>query len=288
MEHPVKISVFQNCWDPQPKNEIPLLRWLEGYPALNSHVDKIRQEPVKKLRDKMKIQLPAITASGLFKYREDTGLIKHSGFIAIDIDKISNPEQVKAILHNIKQVFYAGLSVSGRGVWALIPLKYPERHREHFKALEQDFTKLNITLDTNCINVSRLRVYSYDPNPVINFDATLYSRLQSEVKEKKCITPVCNNTNVNTPLEMLIAKIEATKIDITEPYNDWFKIGGALANVFGENGRDNFHRISQFHHGYDYDECNIQYDKCLKFKINYSENMIFSIAASKNVYLKQR
>ncbi|NLZ95414.1 MAG: VirE protein, partial [Bacteroidales bacterium] len=89
--------------------------------------DKVRTEKDKAKRDKLKLQLPAFTPSGTFKTRNKKGLIKHSGYMCIDIDADDNPgisdwQAVVFELGKLPQVAFAGLSVSGNGVFALIPI----------------------------------------------------------------------------------------------------------------------------------------------------------------------
>ena len=62
----------------------------------------------------------------------------------------------------------------------------------------------------------------------------------------------------------LIAQIESKRIDLTASYEEWRNIGFALADEFGENGRDLFHHISQFHPAYSHPECDKQFDNCIK------------------------
>lgn len=66
--------------------------------------------------------------------------------------------------------------------------------------------------------------------------------------------------------ENYLQQIESTGTDITQGYDNWRNIGFALADEFGEMGRDYFHRISKFGSSYDYKECDEQYNNCLKAK----------------------
>lgn len=66
--------------------------------------------------------------------------------------------------------------------------------------------------------------------------------------------------------ENYLQQIEYTGTDITQGYDNWRNIGFALADEFGEMGRDYFHRISKFNSAYDYKECDVQYNNCLKAK----------------------
>ena len=66
--------------------------------------------------------------------------------------------------------------------------------------------------------------------------------------------------------EIIVKRIESTQTDITASYSDWRDLGFALADEFGESGRDYYHRLSRFYPGYSASECNKQYDACLKSK----------------------
>jgi len=70
--------------------------------------------------------------------------------------------------------------------------------------------------------------------------------------------------SVSSDLDLIVSRIEAAQTDITANYSDWRDIGFALADEFGEAGRDYYHRISRFYPGYSPADCNKQYDKCLK------------------------
>ncbi|MCF6356998.1 MAG: PriCT-2 domain-containing protein [Draconibacterium sp.] len=67
-------------------------------------------------------------------------------------------------------------------------------------------------------------------------------------------------------VEIVVRRVEASRIDLTMNYEDWLKIGFAFASEFGESGRSYFHRVSRFWSGYRVEDCNRQFDKCLKGK----------------------
>jgi len=67
-------------------------------------------------------------------------------------------------------------------------------------------------------------------------------------------------------IEIYISAIEQSGIDITGNYATWRDLGFALAEEYGEIGRDYFHRISKNHVGYDSKECDEQFNKCLNAK----------------------
>ncbi|MAB49376.1 MAG: DNA primase [Flavobacteriaceae bacterium] len=67
-------------------------------------------------------------------------------------------------------------------------------------------------------------------------------------------------------IESYISAIEQSGTDITGSYATWRDLGFALAEEYGEIGRDYFHRISKNYAGYDTKECDEQFDKCLNAK----------------------
>lgn len=90
-----------------------------------------------------------------------------------------------------------------------------------------------------------------------------------EVPEKQP-QPTSNNATTNVvadnDIETYISTIEQLGIDITGNYTTWRDLGFALAEEYGETGRDYFHRISKNYVGYDSKECDEQFNKCLNAK----------------------
>jgi hypothetical protein len=250
------VSYYDNATDTNGKT-ISLAAWLQGIPEFNSLVDRIRAESDKAKRTELKKQLPAITPSGLFSQRSEAGLLSHSGFICLDFDDIE-PQKAKSILNNVSNVMYAGLSASGSGIFALIPISEPSNHKRHFQALVNDFTHLGLKADKSCSNISRLRFYSYDLEPVINLESEIYTKLYTEPKPTK--KPL--RSHQDNSIDKLVSLIERHRIDITSCYGTWFLIGCVLAENFGEAGRNYFHRISQFHANYSHVETDKQFDVC--------------------------
>ncbi len=72
--------------------------------------------------------------------------------------------------------------------------------------------------------------------------------------------PIDNKSVVET----IIKRLCENRLDITEPYDNWLRIGFAFADEFGECGRQYYHSVSQFHPQYSSKECDEQYNACLK------------------------
>ena len=84
---------------------------------------------------------------------------------------------------------------------------------------------------------------------------------QGAVQATTVTTPA---TDSATRVEALISLLQQSHVDITNGYNDWLKVGFALAKEFGESGRTYFHQISSIYSGYDQAESDTKYTECLK------------------------
>jgi len=128
----VEVSCFKSYTGKEPKS-VNLLAWLTS-DKYKKEVCTLRKIQNKPRRDEIKASLPAITVSGVFNpVRKEGKLVRHSGLICIDIDTkdnegIANFIELKEELFKIKNVAYAGLSVSGNGFFLIMPIKYPKLH----------------------------------------------------------------------------------------------------------------------------------------------------------------
>ena len=268
------ISKFKNFKSNEPTN-ISLLDWLidETY---KESVIKIRAISEKEEITRLKSQLPCVTISGLFTIRKADSLVKHSGYICVDIDGKDNPhlkdyKQVRDELRKIKNIAYLSLSVSGNGVFCLIPINFPEKHKEHFEALKIQFSNIGITIDKACSDVSRLRIYSYDEEAYFNEEAIVFNQVfeykfdipklpENEIIERT----FSNDESTYSKVLKVVNQINNSGIDITEEYSQWFQIGCSLANEFGEDGRELFHIVSQYHPKYHVESCDNFYSNCIQ------------------------
>ena len=206
----------------------------------------------KETRNALKRSLPQATISGVFSpTRAKNNLSQHSGLICVDIDAKDNPdildwETLKQDLSVLPQIAYCALSVSGKGLFLVIPLRYPEKHLQQFRQLQIDFRKMGIMIDSACCDITRLRCLSYDEHPIINENATLYEGVYVEKPKHKSF-PTCfiyEGENTSAEVAVYCRKIQQCGIDITASYDDWLKVGCALATL-GESGRSLFHICSR-------------------------------------------
>lgn len=283
------VSMFANVRSNTPIGVVELFKYL------NQPLHKIGTENLRNLADdtsrkKFKETLTCITPSGNFSVRNLEGLIKHSGFIGIDIDgkdntHISDFALLRNELSKIINIAYCSLSVSGNGVFCLIPIKNVEKHKEHFNALQKEFLNLGIVIDKSCSDVTRLRIGSYDENAYTNKNAIIYSKelishiqkIQRAPPQKRLASPKRTSGRLNTQKRVIeiITVVEKKSFDMTGDYTQWFQLGCALANEFGEEGRDFFHSISQYHPKYSERRTDTLYSSCLGDVYSFSIGTFF-------------
>lgn len=177
------VSLFRSYNDPHPV-DINLLTFITSRKHKDI-IDAIRMMDKKEDRDEQKSKLPCITPSGTFTYRHESGLINHSGLIQFDIDykgneHIDNFEDIVQEIGKLSWVAYCGFSASGYGVWGLVPIAYPEKHKLHLQALKTIFKTYDLKMDNAPSNVASLRGYSYDDMAHINHNAEIFTYIHKQ------------------------------------------------------------------------------------------------------------
>jgi hypothetical protein len=138
---------------------------------LRSCIDEERQSVLKK-------NLPCVCFSGEFKTRFDNDLTKHSGYLVLDFDNVSDIGTLAAEISTKDYVYAMWLSPRGNGLKSLIKLADGSKHREHFAALKEIFPDV----DNSGINESRVCYESYDPNIYINTNAKPFTKIKTVEK----------------------------------------------------------------------------------------------------------
>jgi len=165
----VKVSLFQNCKaSGMPVSEISLCDFLSGSTFRGKYkttVDRYRAAGDED-KNRLKTSLPAVTVSGTFSKRNSAGLIAHSGLICIDIDEKDNPDvaefdRLNELIRIIPYVVYCGHSIGGKGYFVIIPIASPEKHKEHFEALRQDFARCDRQERQRCNSPADLFLRQY-------------------------------------------------------------------------------------------------------------------------------
>jgi predicted P-loop ATPase len=256
------ISIFNKSNHTKNGKDIPFdvfLQYIQDG-KWQDHVLPIRAMKSKEDRTSAKKNVPYVTVSGTFAERKISGLLKHSGFIAIDVDDV-DPEEVKSIVCVDRHVYSAFTSISGRGLCIVFRIN-PEKHSEAFEGL-QEYLYINygVVIDPSGKDVSRPRFISFDPHLFLNTHADKFTQYP---KKKKAITKIPDVVFVQEDFDEIVKTIAARSLDITGGYHQWLGISYGIADKFGEAGRQYFHTISQFSPLYEFKKSDKQYTACLK------------------------
>ena len=221
-------------------------------------------------RKQIKLSLPQATISGVFyPVRSAENLKQHSGLICVDIDgkdnqHISNFDTlIEDVLSKIDEVMYAAHSVSGRGYFVIIPLKYPHRHKAHFDKLVKVFADMNINVDKACGAVCRLRCQSYDLHQYINLNAKPFAGVYEPPKPPFNFHNSFSESETEEKVAACCREIQQCHIDLTINYDDWMKVGASLSSL-GETGRQWFHLVSSMNSSYNQTDCDRKFNNLLR------------------------
>jgi hypothetical protein len=260
------ISQYDSIYNTK-DTDIELAAFIEGVRTgkWQDIVLQVRATADKDERDKKKKSAPLVTVSGSFSARKDEALRAHSGFIAIDIDNIENPEETKKLIAADAYIYAAFTSISGHGLCLIIRID-GTRHLDAFNGIASYlYNEYQLIVDQSGKNVSRARFISYDPWIIINTKAVLFKKYLPKKKEQK----LARVAVIKTDFDAMIEAMDRKGLNLCEDYSDWIQIAYALVSEFGEGGRDYFHTLSSHSSKYNSDDCNAQYTACLK---NHSES----------------
>lgn len=258
------VSIYRNVTDNIGTTTI--LRTFLLSDKYKTEIEHLRTITDKQQRNELKKLLPCITPSGIFEpTRATENLTEHNGLICIDIDAqdnrhIENFVNLKEQISKLNEVLYCSLSASGNGYFVIIPILNPKQHREHFKAIQEDFSKWGVVIDANCKDVTRLRGYSYDPQPYINENAKVYRRVVLPTVKYTTQSSFDAPDNISKIVDIAVRN----GINMCEYYSDWVAVGCSLASELGESGRMYFHALSRQSTKYKQAECDKKYNECLK------------------------
>ncbi len=160
------------------------------YKAEIEKIRTLRKESIHSEAESLKKKLPGFTTSGTFNQGRQAKLLStYSGYIVLDIDKLTPEELVKAkeIAVDISYTYSAFISPSGNGLKIII--KSNHDRNSHASVLAQAtnyyFEKLALPIDPSGKDVSRLCFVSYDPDCYFNPKAEKFSVTKSLEFRKK-------------------------------------------------------------------------------------------------------
>jgi len=212
----------------------------------------VRQGKLDEYNDQ-KRSLPGFTPSGLFEGgRKLQHLKEYSGVIVLDLDDLS-PDALGTIRSRVEEIrfTYACFVSSGnQGLKILVRLfSRPVLHKLAFNEVKDLYEReLNVPIDPSGQDVTRLCFVSWDEDLYFNPSSAIFKTYVNLLEEN---------------IDKVVRKIEEKRLDITVDYDTWVRIGFALTDALGEEGRSYFHRLSRFYSSYNEPDCNQQFDRCL-------------------------
>jgi hypothetical protein len=175
--------------------DIRIFEWLDYVKKGCDYTELVfdyRENPCKDKKKRMPSVILGARCEGGHKMEH---IVEYSGWVSIDIDDDHNPEisnwtRVRDELGKLSDVGFSALSLSGNGVWLLMKVAYPDRQSSHFNAIQGDFERLGIRLDTSKgKKPNDKRFISYDPYAIKKTDVEIYTKLKGE----KPLQPVPSN-----------------------------------------------------------------------------------------------
>jgi hypothetical protein len=194
-----EVSVFETIENTGSNAKMKVLRMFDTILLGNQYINQI--ENLRRFAGKqtiaeenqykqLKKHLPVWTVSCLCG-NGTRDICKYHNVLCIDIDQQDNvgmdPEQAKQDLMKLPSIFFASLSVGGKGVFALMGLSGSDDFKERFNSVkEYVFKKTGYIIDKSCCNPNRLRIISYDNDFIfkdLDSELVLYPNKKSENQE---------------------------------------------------------------------------------------------------------
>ena len=101
------------------------------------------------------------------------------------------------------------------------------------------------------------------------FDPKQWADSSAESKQRSDSKPgaeIILLTDLEADIRHVVRWLVEHRIDITQGYENWLRLGFALSDGLGEAGRDLFHQLSRLNEEYNPTECDKQYTACLHGK----------------------
>lgn len=246
--------------------------WREPVMALRGLISRFGEKEAKAMDEyqQRKKSLPGATISGVFSRRKGDCLVRHSGYIALDIDHgdnmgISDWNNIGMVLRYRPEVACYMHSCSGTGLFAIVRLAYPEKHKEQFQALYDDYKSLGINLDKACSDITRIRFASYDEHPYVNPNAVAYRGLYVPQVRR---VPVAYQSRTQADevafIDKLVTRLERDHAAVADDYETWYRVGFCFASLGDGIGRSFFHRYSALSSKYNAVECDKKFNELLR------------------------
>lgn len=213
-----------------------------------------------------KRNLPFHIFSGTFLQRNDTSIEEYSSICVLDFDdlNIENISSLKEELFNNPYIFATWISASGEGLKALVMfdfsnmnllhgMDYSQLHKEAYFQFRNTVTFSDgLQLDTTGSNISRMCYVSCDDDLRIKDIITPFKvehiSQKSLIQKRKVTIPTVNGMHLDESsvkdiqypknnkqrhiMRSICKYLAKRNKSITSSYQEWYKIGQAIANCF--------------------------------------------------------
>ena len=174
-----KFSLYTSgIYQTKPVDEVDLNKVIEMLKEPKPLIDKIRAEPDKDKRMKLKEGLHYVTFGGTFTTRKNENLIKSSGYACFDVDEIKDIETLekmkKRYIDN-EYTHFCFVSPSGNGLKFVVKIpkvKSNEEYKQYWRAIEKYYCLEEG--DTGTKDIARACYISVDENPYYNPDSYVF------------------------------------------------------------------------------------------------------------------
>lgn len=148
-------------------------------------------------------KLDYVTFSGTFNKRTLNGLKQHSNLFCIDLDDLSNIEQVKSKVIEVLPPSLMFTSPSGNGIKVVykITISDADTHLKYYEAFEQFFKlELGLIIDDKCKDIPRACFLCYDEKAYYNSEAEILNKSFIDTFPKEIKTPPQTKTIIDSNL----------------------------------------------------------------------------------------
>lgn len=184
-----KVTIFPNAKNPNnpyiidSQQVVELIRsgkWADKVEKLNSFPRGSAEQGEFK-----RTQLPAVAWQGEFTYRNESGILTHSGLVAVDIDNLPPDEMERYIkmltANKYTHILFRSPRMNGLKVIIRIPADI-EHHKEYVGAIGDQYRKHAPKYYDHYDDLARLCFVSHDPDIYYNPDSEVFT---SKAKIKK-------------------------------------------------------------------------------------------------------
>lgn len=143
---------------------LTLAEFLQLGSEFREEIQRIRSTADKAERSRLKkTTLPAGCISCKVKtrlagIRKEDKILQYNSLIVLDFDNLEDVEAAKQDLAQLSFFWYLGLSVSGKGLFGIVPVATTDwrEHKHYFEALSRELADIGYTVDAACSDETHL------------------------------------------------------------------------------------------------------------------------------------